>query len=80
MKLCILQAGCETYIICCASNVYAHGARDQPEFHYRKSKPLQDECKMHLVEIKDTEMKPLSHIELGMKYVTRFKNRARRDH
>lgn len=80
MKLWILQPDCETspYPLS-ASNVYAHRAKDQPKFHYRKLKTLEDECKKHLVEIKDTETKPFSHIELGTEYVTRFKGRARRD-
>ena len=69
MKLWILQPDCETspYPLS-ASNVYAHRAKDQPKFHYRKSKTLEDECKKHLVEIKDTETKlfPILNQEQNM--------------
>jgi len=43
MKLWILQPHCETspYPLS-ASNVYAHRAKEQPKFHYRKSKTLED--------------------------------------
>lgn len=80
MKLCILQSDCETspYPLF-ANNVCARSAKDQPKFHYRKSKTLEDKCRKHLVGIKDTETKPFSHIELGKEYVTSFKDRVGRD-